>query len=95
MRMTPFGLATALLAGCAAPAPAFPQPPVLPAETIPLPPVSDERQIWQPGDWIYTGGSYRYEAGRYVPVAGHGSTWVFGHWNAAAKGYSWVSGSWY
>ena len=96
MRLIGFGMAAALLVtGCVAPAPVFPQPPSLPTEAIPLPPVSDERQIWQPGDWIYTGGSYRYEAGRYVPAAGHGTNWVFAHWSGTPAGYTWVPGGWY
>ncbi len=95
MRLSVASLATVLVLGaCAAPPPAFPVPPPLPAETLPLPPVSEQSLIWQPGDWTYFGGSYRYEPGRYVPAAGHGGTWTFGHWIGTPGQYGWVPGGW-
>ena len=86
-----------LLAGCAAPPapPGYPVPPPLPAEILPLPPVSDAPLVFQPGDWVFTGGSYRYEAGHYVPAAGHSRNWMFGRW--APNGTPlpvWVPGHW-
>ena len=69
-------------------------PPALPAETIPLPPVSEEELIWQPGDWAYFGGSYRYEPGHYVPRAGRRAAWAFGHWAGRSPHYVWVPGGW-
>jgi hypothetical protein len=84
-----------LLAGCVvAPPPPFPTPPQLPAEVIPLPPVSETQLVWQPGDWTFVDGSYRYEPGHYVPAAGHGSQWVFGHWAPDPAGPIWVPGHW-
>lgn len=95
MRLAAPALATALfLAACAAPPPRVPVPPALPAEAVPLPPVSDQALIWQPGDWVYVAGSYRYDAGHYVPAAGHGNAWAFGHWIGAQGQYAWVPGGW-
>ena len=86
-----------LLAGCVV-APTsgpVPVPPPLPAEVRPLPPLSEVPLDWQPGDWVYAGGSYRYEPGRYVVAAGHSQNWMFGHWVLAPQGgYSWVPGGW-
>ena len=82
-----------LLARCAAPA-AFPTPPALPAETVPLPPVSSTRLIWHPGDWDYSGGSYRYQPGRYEALDDHGGTYLFAHWAGSDGQYAWVPGSW-
>ena len=83
-----------VLAGCATPAPSFPVPPPLPAETIPLPPVSSTQLIWHPGDWAYSGDSYRYEPGRYETLVGHGPIYVFGHWTGSVGQYAWVPGRW-
>ena len=83
-----------LVSACTAQIPAFPTPPPLPAETIPLPPVSDEPLVWQPGDWTYLDGSYHYDPGHYLPQAGHGSNWAFGHWVGTRGNYSWVPGQW-
>ncbi len=95
MRLTLPALVTLLALGaCAGPVPGAPTPPPLPAETIPLPPVSDQSLTWQPGDWVYFGGSYRYDAGRFVPAAGHGGSWIFGHWVGAQGQYAWVPGGW-
>lgn len=83
----------ALVTGCVEQRP-FPTPPPLPAEILPLPPVSQTQLIWQPGDWTYAGGSYRYEAGRYVPAEGHSRQWMFGHWAPDPSGPVWVPGHW-
>jgi hypothetical protein len=86
----------ALLAGCvqAAVAPAYPTPPPLPAEVLPLPPVSETPLVWEPGDWMYANGSYRYNAGQYVPAAGHSRQWVFAQWAPGPGGPVWVPGHW-
>jgi hypothetical protein len=86
--------AALLLAACTANTPPFPVPPALPTEVLPLPPVSEAPLIWQPGDWVYSGGSYRYEPGHYVPREGHGSVWLFGHWTGGNGQYAWVPGGW-
>ncbi len=94
--LLPALLGATLLAGCVvAPPPQFLQAPPLPAETIPLPPVSETPLVWQPGDWVFTGGSYHYEPGSYVPAAGHSRQWVFGHWGVMEGGVpAWVPGHW-
>jgi len=82
-----------LLAGCVPPPPPpFPTPPPLPAEVLPLPPVSEAPLVWQPGDWTYVDGSYRYNPGLYVPAAGHGQQWEFSHWAPGPDGPVWVPG---
>ena len=83
-----------LLGGCGSSLPGTPVSPPLPAETIPLPPVSEERLIWHPGDWAYSGGSYRYDAGHYEPAGSHGTLWTAGHWTGARGDYAWVPGAW-
>jgi hypothetical protein len=84
----------ALLAGCVPPPPPFPTPPPLPAEVLPLPPVSETPLVWQPGDWTYLDGSYRYNAGLYVQAAGHSRNWEFAHWAPGPAGPVWVPGHW-
>ncbi len=83
-----------LLSACAPRPQVFPTPPALPVVKIPLPPVSETALIWQPGDWTYTSGSYRYDAGHYIPAEGHSSTWVYGHWAGTRDHYVWVRGHW-
>ena len=86
--------ATLLMAGCGAAVPTYPTAPPLPAERIPLPPVSEAPLIWHPGDWVYVGGSYRYEAGRYEPAGNHSTIWVPGHWTGSRRDYAWIPGAW-
>lgn len=83
-----------LLTGCAMQPRGYPVPPGLPAETIPLPPVSEEALLWQPGDWAYFGGSYRYETGHYVPRAERNTSWTFGHWTGLSPDVLSVPGGW-
>ena len=84
------------LAACTAQVATAPVVPALPVEAVPLPPVSDQALVWQPGDWSFFNGSYRYEGGRYIPAAGHGNSWLPGHWVLAAQGqYAYVPGGWY
>ena len=95
MKLTvPALAALVLLSACATRAPAFPTPPALPVVKIPLPPVSEVQLIWQPGDWAYSNGSYRYDSGRYVPADGHSGSWQFGHWAGTTGHYAWVPGGW-
>jgi len=88
-----------LLAGCdtpprealAAPAP----PPPVPAETVPLPPVTEERLIWQPGHWDWTGSRYLWREGRWVSRRDHGVEWQPGYWTREGDGWSWVPAHWF
>ncbi len=97
--MTPSRLAAplllaALMAGCAAQE--NPNPPIPPAqtETRPLPPVAAEPLMWQPGHWDWTGGSYVWEPGEYVPAAGHGANWLAGFWQHTDAGWVWQPAHW-
>ena len=92
--LIPALLGTTLLAGCVLPPQTFPQAPPLPAEVVPLPPVSDVPLLWHPGDWLFTGGSYNYVPGHYIQAAGHSHQWVFAHWGAADGVPTWVPGHW-
>ena len=95
MKVAAAGLAaTLLLAACGSSPPSYPVPPPLPAEMIPLPPVSEEALIWRPGDWLYVDGSYRYDPGRYEPRGAHGPVWVGGHWTGTRGNYAWMPGGW-
>ena len=79
-------LAMALgLAACTARVEPAPSAPPLPAESRPLPPVSEAPLVWRPGDWAFAGGSYRYDAGQYVAEAGTGRAWQFAHWGGRAR----------
>jgi hypothetical protein len=81
------------LGACAATEPYPPVPPAR-AETPPLPPVSDQSMIWQPGYWDWTGNAYAWREGRWVGRAGHGSNWVPGAWAPVDGTYSWVPAHW-
>ncbi len=86
--------ASLLLAACGSSSPGYPVPPPLPAESIPLPPVSEEELIWHPADWVYFDGSYRLEPGRYEPRGEHGTVWIRGHWTGTRGSYAWMPGGW-
>lgn len=96
-KLLPMLAGLTLLAGCAPPmqTAAYPAPPPLPAEVLPLPPVSEAPLVWQPGDWSFGGGSYRYDPGHYVPAGGHSRQWVFAQWAPGPGGTpAWVPGHW-
>ena len=90
-------LGALLLTGCV-PAQQMPMPyppvPVPLAEQRPLPPVSPDPLIWQPGHWEYTGTAYAWQQGAWVPRAGHGTLWQDGFWSQVGGRYVWVPGHW-
>lgn len=88
--------ATALgLGGCATTAASPPPPPPPPqAEVRPLPPVSAQALVWQPGHWTWANGGFVWEAGRYVPAAGHSTEWQPGYWAQTAGGWTWRPAHW-
>ncbi len=97
--MLPAALATLLLlGGCVventAPAPSYPPVPAPLAEQTPLPPVSGELQIYQPGHWDWDGRGYVWQHGAWVPRAGHGSLWQDGFWSLTGGRWVWVPGHW-
>jgi hypothetical protein len=87
-----------LLAGCATspndPGPPPLGPPPMPAETIPLPPVTEENLIWQPGYWEWNGARYTWRAGRYVPRGEHSNQWMPGFWALDGGRWNWVPAHW-
>ena len=97
LRLPMLGAAAALalaVAGCTTPPPV----PPLRAETQPLPPVSAQTLVWQPGDWNWTGQDYTWQPGRYVEasVAGMQHQWVPGHWgqDRPSAPWQWIPGHW-
>jgi hypothetical protein len=88
-----------LLAGClSAPIEAtglpYPAPPPLPPETVPLPPVSEEALIWQPGYWDWTGGGYIWREGHWDRRGEHSTEWMPGYWALEGGIWRWVPGHW-
>jgi hypothetical protein len=102
MRLRPSLLLLGLLslAGCAVRAPAqfganpYPPPPPLREEVIPRPPVTEELLVWQPGHWDWVGSGYTWREGRYVPLAGHGTEFLFGHWSNQSGAWIWMPAHW-
>lgn len=88
-----------LLAGCASEtttSTANPYPPVPApiAESRPLPPVSAQALMWQPGHWDWNGSGYVWQKGQYVPAAGHGPLFQPGYWAQTPSGWSWQPAHW-
>jgi hypothetical protein len=89
-----------LLAGCGQPGTtvqATDMPPTVPPlrpETMPKPPVTPEALMWQPGHWDWTGTTYVWQPGEYVPAAGHGNLWMPGYWARTPSGWSWQAPHW-
>ncbi len=86
-----------LLGGCvsatrevAAPNPA----PQIPVEIIPKPPVSEQPLIWQPGHWDWSGSTYLWREGAWVPRAGHGTQWQDGYWTNQGGSWVWLPAHW-
>ena len=88
--------ATAVLTGCVAQtgAPPYPPVPATVVETMPNPPVTEVPLIWQPGHWNWTGAGYIWQAGQYVPKAGHGGLWMQGYWAQTPNGWAWQPPHW-
>ena len=76
-----------ILSGCATSTPPPPVPPPPVAEAIPNPPVSPTPLIWQPGHWDWTGSSYVWSSGEFVPREGHGDLWMPGFWEKTPSGW--------
>ena len=87
-----------LLGGCVIQnyAPANPNPSVPPplVEAMPLPPVSGELQVWQPGHWNWAGNGYVWQHGAWIAREGHGTLWQDGFWSLSGGVWSWVPGHW-
>jgi hypothetical protein len=92
-------LAVTLMAGCAPQAAStnpFPPVPALIPETMPLPPVTSEPLMWQPGHWDWNSDSHSYDwtKGEYVPAEGHGNLWMPGWWTRSPAGWTWQPPHW-
>ncbi len=86
-------LAAGALAGCTVPQ-SCPAVPPLQAEIMPLPPVSEQQLVWQPGAWEWNGSTYLWRAGQFVPKQGS-TTWVPGSWAwDTAQRCVWVPAHW-
>jgi len=57
-----------------------PDVPALRTEVIPKPPVSEQQQIWQPGQWVWNGASYTWRDGNWIKHTGQSGVWWPGHW---------------
>ncbi|HET8995087.1 MAG TPA: hypothetical protein VFN42_00320 [Acetobacteraceae bacterium] len=88
----------ALLAGCATETTStgnpYPPVPAPLAEHRPLPPVSAQALMWQPGHWDWNGSGYVWQKGQYVPAAGHGPLFQPGYWAQTPSGWSWQPAHW-
>ena len=89
----PILLLAVLLAACTAQPPAPPVPAPR-ADPMPLPPVTPEALIWQPGHWDWTGSGYVWAPGFYVPAAGHGGNWMPGWWAKTDGLWHWEPAHW-
>jgi hypothetical protein len=85
--------AALMLAGCVQDNPP-PSPPAPVVETLPLPPVSPIPLVWQPGHWDWTGSSYVWTPGQFVPREGHGELWMPGFWDRTPSGWLWRPAHW-
>jgi hypothetical protein len=90
-------LTVSLMAGCQKPpsdANSFPPVPPLITEVVPMPPVTAEPLMWQPGHWDWNGTGYVWAKGQYVPAAGHGNLWMPGWWSPTSTGWTWQPPHW-
>ncbi len=92
------GLALLGLGACASSQPMVavnPNPPIpaLPAETVPLPPVSAAALTWQPAHYDWTGTFYRLVSGTYVPAEGH-QAWAPAWWSLQNGAWVWMPAHW-
>jgi len=94
--LTRLALGSGLLLAACAIVPANPYPPVppLPAETMPLPPVTATPLIWQPGHWDWTGAGYAWQPGAFVPQTGHSAQWMPAYWALAGGVWVWQPAHW-
>ncbi len=71
-----------------------PQPPPVPPEVRPQPPVSEDPLMWQPGHWDWSGTGYVWVSGKWIDRAGHGTTWQDGYWSNAGGSWAWIPAHW-
>jgi len=90
MRAPPILLCLALLAACTTPSRTPPVPAPL-ADTVPLPPVTPDPMIWQPGHWDWTGSGFTWTNGGWILTETAGKHYVLGYWD---KDGNWVAPHW-
>ncbi len=98
-RLAPLVVVLLLLAGCVSITrrqDVNPYPPAPPdrTEIAPLPPVSEDPVIWQPGHWDWIGNAFTWRDGRWVGRAGHGSMWQTGYWSNTTGTWLWMPAHW-
>ena len=85
---------TLALAGCYGGENPNPPVPSAKAETVPLPPVSGNPQIWEPGHWDWNGHGYDWIAGQWVARGEHSTMWQPGYWARINGTWTWQVGHW-
>ncbi len=93
MRLVASLLCALLLTACTA-APPYPPVPALLADPQPLPPVTPQPLLWQPGHWDWGGSGYIWSPGLYVPAEGHGNNWMPGWWAKTDGMWHWEPAHW-
>ena len=74
-------------------APGPPPPPQ--AELVPPPSPGMGPVVWQPGHWRFSGNTWVWQNGRYVPPPPGETTWVPGQWaQQTTGGWVWMEGHW-
>ncbi len=73
-----------------------PYPPVPPpqAETRPLPPVSEDQQVWRMGQWEWVGSGYVWREGEWEKLGNHTNQYLPGHWTTQNGAWVWERGHW-
>ena len=68
---------------------------IRPTETVVVnrPPAPSPRHVWIEGDWVWRGGVYVHEPGRWV-IPDRGAVWIPGHWRSTRRGWYWIPGHW-
>ncbi len=72
----------------------YPQPPPIPPETRPQPPISENALMWEPGHWDWNGASYVWNHGQWIDRTGHGTSWQDGYWTNAGGAWTWIPAHW-
>jgi WXXGXW repeat (2 copies) len=74
-------------------APGPPPPPQ--SELVPPPSPGMGPVVWQPGHWRFSGNSWAWQPGQYVPPPPGQTTWIPGRWaQQSTGGWAWVEGHW-
>ena len=82
--------------GTQPPAPSYQPPPAAPppAQSEYIPPPPDNRYVWQPGYWQWSGYQYQWVAGSYAQRPTPNAYWVPAHWQQYQAGWAFIPGHW-